>query len=259
MAHIRSETLTMLVCSTCNKYLSHFPIYFNMNDESVCGRCQPSSNAVHNLLYERAVEFAKFPCSFDTNGCISRFVPKEIPDHEKWCNYRTVECVALNDSECNWKGLKKDLYDHFEKKHMIFLLPTKSFEIDFVNSHMENCLLNFGQDLYVVTRSADSKKNMYSCTVNYIGANPKCADFYAKFTFKTVNDSKQHMEQKKIGETCEISRNEIRKVLGDPVSIVVEIDILEEKENEKIEDDDSNEYNSAINYDLLKELECLVS
>lgn len=257
MALLLSDTVVNLTCNTCKKYLSYYPVYYEENGGSICGRCQPSLNAIHNQLYELSVQYTKFPCSFYSNGCLERLIPSEIPEHEKWCKYRTIQCMILND-KCEWKGLIKNLYDHFEKKHMVFILSTKSFEIDFVNSHNENCLLNFGQDLYVVTRSADSKKNIYSCTVNYMGSNLVCLDFYYKLTFKNVNGSKKHSIQKSIGETVEVNRKEISDILGDPLSIVVDIEILPKEDIEEMEVD-SKEYTSPINYEMLKELECLVS
>lgn len=258
MALVRNEILSKLVCSTCSKYLSHFPVYFEPNLGAICGRCQPSATAVRNHLYESALEFSKFPCCFHANGCIERLVPRQIPDHEKWCTHRTIQCIAVQDSNCEWKGLAKGLYDHFEKKHMEFILLTRSFEIDFVNSHNENCLLSFGQDLYVVTRAADSKKNVYCCTVTYIGSNPRCAEYFFKLTFKNVNGSTEHVMQRKMGQTVEVKRKEIRDLLADPLSIVVEIDVLEEEEEDEKMDADSKEH-STINYEMLKELECLVS
>lgn len=257
MAHLRSDTLLNLTCHTCKKYLSYYPIYHDENVGSICGRCQPSSKAIRNQLYELSVQHSKFPCSFDSNGCLGRFIPSEIPEHEKWCKYRTIQCIILNE-KCEWNGLITNLYDHFEKKHIIFILPTNSFEIDFVNSHNENCLLNFGQDHYIVTRSADSKKNIYSCTVNYIGSNQRCSEFYFKFTFRNVNGSKKYSLHKRIGETVEVKREEIREILGDPLSIVVDIDILAREEVENL-NVNNKEFTSPINYEMLKELECLVS
>lgn len=257
MTQVRNETLEKLKCSSCKKYLSHFPIYF----VSICGRCPRPESAVRNQLYEQAMTYSKFPCCFDFNGCIERLVPNDMPKHELWCKHRTLQCPTMDLDACNWRGLAKNLYSHFEKEHMIFILPNKSFELDFVNSHKENCLLNYGQDLYVVTRSADSKKNVYSCTINYIGSNPLCAEYYSKLTFKNVNGSKEYVVQKKIGDTVEIQKDEIRRLLEDPFSIVVDIDILDKEEMEKMDEDDGadSDYNMAINFEMMKELECIVS
>lgn len=257
MAVARSDTLSKLKCSICKKYLSYYPIHFEENLGSICGRCQPPPNAIRNQLYEEAMEYSKFICSFDCNGCIERLIPSDMPNHERWCKYRTIQCMVLNE-ECKWNGLMKDLYDHFEKKHMVFILSTKSFEIDFVNSHNENCLLSFGQDFYVVTRSSDSKKNVYSCTINYIGSNPRCAEYYYKVTFKNVNGSKEHILQRRIGETVEVKKEDISSILDDPISILVEIDILDNEEIEKM-NAVTKEYSDPLNFEMLKELECLVS
>lgn len=256
MAQVRSETLAKLTCVKCKKYLSHFPIYYT-NEGSLCGRCQPPENATRNELYEQAMEFSKFPCCFLSKGCIDRMVPRDIPNHEKWCRYRMLQCPANFDSNCTWKGISKDLYEHFEKKHMVFILPTKSFELDFVNSHNENCLLTFGQDLYVLTRFADSKENVYSCTVNCIGSNPNCTKFFSKFTFKNINGSKEHVLKSKLGEPVEVKKKEINGILGDPMSIIVEIDIVDQEGVDEMEVDECD--NPSINYEMLKELECLVS
>lgn len=258
MAQVRSETLVKLTCCRCQKYLSHFPIHFDTTAGSICGRCVSPENAVRNHLYEQAMEYSKFPCCFESSGCIERLVARDIPKHEKWCKYRMFQCPALEVSNCAWQGLVKDLYYHFEKKHMIFILPNKSFEIDFMNSHKENCLINHGQDLYILNRTSNSKKNTYSCTINYAGSNPRCSDFFFKLNFKNINGSKQHDLKAKIGETIEVKGEEINRILGDPMSIVVEVDIFEEDEVEKM-DEGENEYSSAINLEMLKELECLVS
>lgn len=176
MTEDNGGTFWKLRCHQCNKYLSYFPIYTEPGVGSVCGRCQHSEIAIRNNLYEQAMSEAKFPCSFDTNGCIKRRLPKDVPQHETWCKYRTFPCPAAKSTNCEWRGMIEDLYAHYEKKHVVYILHNNSFEMDFVSSHDENSLMDVGSNLYIVNQIANSKDQSYFITVNYFGCNPECAD-----------------------------------------------------------------------------------
>ncbi|KAJ8955778.1 hypothetical protein NQ314_006845 [Rhamnusium bicolor] len=268
MSFVQTESLPNLKCTNCKKYLSHFPIYFNPQGGSFCGRCPISNdgNNMRNEIYENLARTLKFPCCFDTNGCIEVVTPDKIPQHEEFCNFKNYECPMSCFTNCEWKGTVKRLLDHFEQKHPTFILRDGQFELDFINSHKENYLLPFGEDLYVVSRMNDFKTNTFSCTVSYIGSNARAENYVYKIVLESGNKSQVYMIKNKLKTTTEIQGENIRKILNDPTSIIARIEIMESGDDtvENViivakEVKEEEEYvNSELNYDMLSGLECVV-
>ncbi|CAH1173512.1 unnamed protein product [Phaedon cochleariae] len=254
MTYVQPESLSKLSCCKCKKYLSHFPISTSP-DGSTCGRCQPLDGAVHNEVYEYLAEKQKFPCSHNSNGCLENLFPKNIPKHERFCNYQKVNCPTIITPTCQWKGFTNDLLQHFEEKHPTFLLSEGNFEVDFINSHKENYLLPYGESLYIVNRSNDSRTGTFSCTVTYIGSDPVVDEYSYKIILKSGSGIQTHEISKKLGDVTDINNNMISSILNDPVSIVARIEVF--KEDPTVEAD-VEEVDNTIQWDFLRELECLV-
>lgn len=258
MSYMNSEFSEQLRCASCVKYLSHFPISLEPDGNSICGRCQPSENAVHNTVYQIAVQRQKFPCCYNDQGCVENFIPNDIPQHEKFCSFRKFRCQILSSPECDWEGFAKDLLEHFEVKHPIFILAEGQFEIDFVHNYRENYLLPYCEELFVVQKMTDSTANIFLCTVKYMGTNPETQNFSYKLIMENSNKTKSHEIIQKVNTTAEVSGDLIRNILDDPMAIIGHIEIFQEQ-RAKLPNDGMEQENPELNYEMLRELECFVS
>ncbi|XP_028136811.1 uncharacterized protein LOC114331430 [Diabrotica virgifera virgifera] len=255
--YIPTETLPYLLCAQCQKVLSRFPVYCYSKGSS-CGRCKYPDKGIRNEAYEAAVQYLKFPCCNNEYGCLENLFPKDMEKHEDSCSFRKYECPMNPNTSCDWKGCVNDLLDHFSQKHKIFILSEHPFEVDFVNSHNENYLLPYGEGLYLVNRSSDSKRQIFYCTVSYIG-NDVDEEVSYKLILENGNRSCSHELQNKINVTTPLEKTDLKNILNDPTSIVARIEIFKE-EDEVIEfsDTDDEESSNNMNDNLLKELECMV-
>lgn len=250
------ESLSDLVCITCKKVLSQFPIYCSTGG-STCGRCPYPQNGIKNEAYEVVAQKLKFPCCFNENGCLENLLPKDVPTHEKFCRFRKYDCPIICNPVCGWKGVAQDLLDHVEVKHCMLLLKDGRFEVDFVNNHNENYLLPYGDNLYIVNRRAVSKKHSFFCTVSYIGSDVSVEEFSYKIILESGNKNHSHEICNRMNATTQIDRDELSAILHDPTSIVAKIEVfLEETLNNNLKQDDHE--NQNLNLDLLRELECSV-
>nr|XP_023014553.1 uncharacterized protein LOC111504271 [Leptinotarsa decemlineata]XP_023014554.1 uncharacterized protein LOC111504271 [Leptinotarsa decemlineata] len=254
MNFAHTDSLKKLLCVNCQNLLSHFPIYFNPNGPT-CGRCPTGENSIRNEAYENLAQFQKFPCCHKENGCLENLFPKDIPQHERLCSYRKYSCLTL-DMNCRWRGLSQDLLTHFEEEHPLFLLSEGNFEIDFVNSHKENYLLPYGENLFMVNRTTDSKTGTFCCNVTYIGSNKVVEEYSYKIILESGNKSKVHELTKKLNCPIEIDSKIIRSILNDPLSIVARIEVF--REEILINNCENKDEDSDLDYELLRELECLV-
>ncbi|XP_018564753.1 E3 ubiquitin-protein ligase SIAH1B-like [Anoplophora glabripennis] len=257
MIFVPSQSLSKLVCVHCKNHLSYFPIYFHREKGSFCGRCPipDDSDTVRNEVYESIAQSQKFPCRYNSDGCTEHLIPEKIPQHEKCCPYAKCQCPALVSETCKWEGFTKDLHDHYEDKHPTFLLRDGQFEVDFVNSHEENCLLPYGEDFFIVNRSSDPKSNIFSCTVNYYGTNCNANTYTYKMILENERRSRTHVIKKKLNTRADVNMEGLRNILDNPSSVVATI-ILECPTPGNVTEEDNE--TSAINYELLKELECTV-
>ncbi|KAG5870813.1 hypothetical protein JTB14_004639 [Gonioctena quinquepunctata] len=150
----------------------------------------------------------------------------------------------------------KDLLEHFEDRHPTFLLNEGNFELDFVNSHKENYLLPYGENLFHVNRTTDSKEGTFCCTVTYMGNNKLVEDYSYRIILESGNKSKTHEITKKLNCATEINGDIIRSILNDPISIIARIEVFHDEVN--ADESEQKEDKNDINYELLRELECLV-
>lgn len=260
MSFVPSQSLTKLICANCKKYLSHFPIYLHPNEGSFCGRCpKPDEpNTARNEIYESIALTQKFPCCYSSNGCTENLTPHKIPQHEKHCPFMKCDCPAFVSTSCKWRGFTKDLHDHFSEKHPTYFLADGQFELDFISSYIENCLLPFGEDIFIVCRTNDTKANIFSCTVSYLGSNPLANDYVYKLILENERKSHAHVISKKLNDKADIVVDGIRDVLNNPSSIIATIQILEHAETIEDNGNEEDDENGLVDYELMKELECTV-
>lgn len=250
MSSIPSPRFQTLRCLKCQKYLSYFPIYQRFHPQgSICGRCPIETGLERNVIYEEVALVQKFPCCYDENGCLENLYPTEVPIHEEICRFRTYDCPFNGSIKCNWTGVVKNLWDHFKVRHAIYTIQSNRFQVDLVGNYNENYLLNFEEELYIVNQS-NSKGNIFSCNVFYLGSNTNARNYIYKITFQ--NASKEEIEYvvcKKLEEETSLKRDFIIKTLKNPSIIVAYIQIA------KLEDDNEDQF-EEVQWELLNELEC---
>lgn len=257
--YVHSDLMSKLLCTKCKLYLSYYPIYTGYTGESFCGRCpvNPLDNLMRNDIFEALAEKQKFPCRYDKNGCIETLTPLTIPDHEEYCPFKKFNCPMLLSPACKWTGFAKNLMEHFEEKHPTFLMNDYDFEIDFVNSHHENYLLPYGEDLFILYRSTNSKSDTFICSLKNVGGKAEVTSYNFKIVFES-NTKLQHEMVEKLNGRIEVEGKVLRSLLQDPTSIVAKIDIVPEQDTSG-DGGDGEYYHADLNYELLQDLECMVS
>ncbi|RZC38978.1 Sina, MreB Mbl, and/or zf-C3HC4 2 domain containing protein, partial [Asbolus verrucosus] len=160
-----SEFLHKTKCGTCNNYLSYFPVYISVAKSSRCGRCSHhtgENNYIRNWLYESLVQFLKFPCIYDIEGCLESLLPTDIPGHEEECRFRTISCPV----DCTWRGRVNNILEHFEEMHPNSILKNNGeFELNFLNSYELCNILTFKDDVFVFKQKFDSSENVLECSL----------------------------------------------------------------------------------------------
>lgn len=260
----RTSLLEKLLCFRCQNYLSYFPIYSDVNQNSICGRCQPSDvqNFYHNEIYEKSMEAFAFPCSYCKNGCKKTHLhPKDVPTHEDGCEFRTIQCPALNsltDAVCDWKGFSSDIYEHFEQEHPQFILRDGKFEADFITNRKGVFLYAFAEHYFIVTKTINSIKSIATVNVEYIGNKSDVKNYNFKITYTNADGAKDIDVVEKIGQTVEIDGKTVLDLLGYPFSILAEFTVYEDINNSN--GDIIREIrNPAVNYEMIEGMKCTVS
>ncbi|XP_023312905.1 E3 ubiquitin-protein ligase sina-like [Anoplophora glabripennis] len=249
MSFVTNQQLQKLRCLKCRKYLSYFPIYQSYDQQGcICGRCSVEGNVERNTIYEEVTTIQKFPCCYDVSGCLDSLYPDEVPIHEKFCKFRTYDCPSNTTSKCKWRGLVKDMWDHFQRHHAIYTIKNNEFEIDLVGNYSENYLLNVEDELYIVNQS-NSRSNSFSCNVSYIGCNINSQSYSYKLTFTNMRNRLNNFAiSEKLGEGINLDRTFITESLGNPSIVLVRIQIVTQEDNEN--------HFEEVQWELLEELEC---
>lgn len=259
-----SEILDELKCFKCNKYLSFFPIYSDANLHSICGRCDASitENWFHNSIFETSMESVSFPCCHNSYGCTGKFIPKDIPGHEHFCEYKMFECPVFDhdtNTICEWRGRSVNVYEHFEEKHPKYILRDGKFEADLITNYSGNFLFAFGQDYFICTKTTDSSRRIATCILTYIGSDPNMNNHYYKITLKTTNGKKPVDMANKVGTAIEMSIPKIIDLLGNPSSILAEINIFEKPVDEDDQENIVETHDTSLNFSILETIRCSVS
>ncbi|KAG5862558.1 hypothetical protein JTB14_016916 [Gonioctena quinquepunctata] len=266
---ISAEVLEKMVCLTCKHYLSVFPIS-TKNDSSgaICGRCKVTdeNKFIRDEAYEGIAQYLLFPCMHSSNGCKEHLTPPKLEEHEKCCPLRKFDCPSMSYSKCQWQGPRKEMVAHFQVKHPNLLLNTATFELSFLNSQEENLLLCKGEELFIVKKEIDSRKELFFCSVLHLKAKEDDETF--NYFLKVESGNKNYFyrgpeKTTKEDESTKLTADFLREQLHDPASIVVNIEIvkptkmqLDVSEQAKVAEEVKK--NTNINWDLLSELECPV-
>lgn len=123
---LTSTNLKKFKCSSCQNYLSFYPIYLT-SEINTCGRCPFPEGALRNVAYESIAAAQKFPCRYQNNGCLKELLPKNVQDHEKICQGRDIACHVAG---CDWKGTFYTVAEHYKACHENFSKISHKFEID---------------------------------------------------------------------------------------------------------------------------------
>lgn len=209
------------------------------------------------------MENFRFPCCHDLYGCTEEYRPKDIPDHEYWCNFKMIQCPAIDfktNTICEWEGLSDQIYEHFQQNHSKFILEDGKFEADLITSFSGKFLYAFGQDYFIFTKVTDSNKNAFMCTLAYIGHDRKVSSYWFKITLKTPTGEKTVDITGQIGVTVEISVPTIINYLDNPFTILAEIDVFEKPKDDLNVGVNNSVENAltSVNYEMLEAIRCWV-
>ncbi|XP_018564747.1 uncharacterized protein LOC108906081 [Anoplophora glabripennis] len=262
---IPNEDMDGLVCSSCNNYLSVFPIYLTNDNSAVCGRCTHSNkDFIRDVAYEAIAEFLQFPCCYKRNGCEERLSPHKLEEHEPACLFRILECPSKAYTRCKWLGHRTDLIKHFEENHLHLLLKTGEFKLNLDSSVKENLLKTFEDELFIVKKDFDARKQNFSCSVERFAAQSNSNRY--SYLVKLLSDDRESwcklpVKTTENGETVTADDDCIKLKLNCPAFIVVQIEIFKSdntKQEYTVEKTVSLEKNADLDWEVLNELVCPV-
>ena len=100
MTALPEEALQKLICSSCKKYLSVFPIKVYHNRTVKCGRCcnaEQDDGGTVSRLYEQIAKQVEFPCVNRFEGCEEVLGPNEMKKHEETCFSDEYQCPLCDN------------------------------------------------------------------------------------------------------------------------------------------------------------------
>lgn len=117
---LSKNTLNLLLCKQCKKYLSSAPVYSFEDGTNMCECCyhkEPSDfkemKHICNVLYANTVKEIDFPCQYSSEGCegIVRFDRQ----YKHYCMYAKIfKCPVAKDG---FNGTIKAIQDHLKSQH----------------------------------------------------------------------------------------------------------------------------------------------
>lgn len=182
--NLPSAALTKLKCDICKNYLSYFPIFLS-TVQNICGRCTIEDNSTRNEVFEALAAFQNFPCRYREQGCIKEFFPKDIPQHEKTCPVRTVNCPLF---KCTWKGAFPIVIKHCQQDHSeLFLQENQYFDIDLGMTYELDNFLIHDQKLFIIRWSFDYEVKNLECLIAHQQEEIEKKNYSCQFTLKFEN------------------------------------------------------------------------
>ena len=252
---VPQNLLQTLKCSMCCNYLSIFPVYYYSNEETMvtCGRCPVISDLQpqRQVVYEMTAKHMKFPCQYQSNGCVESLLPQMLEKHEPICNYRTYFCPMLPLGSCAWQGQSEELYEHYSSSHKHYTYNKFQMELDLVNNYSENYVFIYKTMAFVAHISCLMEQDEFRCTVRHIGDYGVTNKYLYQVVFS--NDSEEIMKLP-CGEISAYDVNEgpitkigeIQSKLNNPAYIVCKIEILVKTATEFEAVSCTHKYNSRI-------------
>lgn len=258
--YLQQSTLDHLKCTNCHLYLSIFPILRNTTCSVIkCGRCLDKNNIPSDLirdeLLEQVLKFQRFPCVNRENGCLEVLLPSKITKHEPKCRYQKLKCPS---TDCFAQLMLDEIINHFQDQHPVFVLNGR-FEVDLVQTHNENFVMAFEDEVYVINQAGQSAEGIFTVQVNYLGANPDADNYSYGLTLENGNKQKSSIFKERIGNKLTLKSTEVSKLLDNPTAIIATINIINTSKPQII----MNQSIAAIPDDdedttALKHLECPV-
>lgn len=252
---VPQNILQTLKCSMCCNFLSIFPVHYYSNEEKMitCGRCPVISELQpqRQVVYEMTAKHMKFPCQYQSNGCVESLFPQMLEKHESVCNYRTYFCPMLPLGSCPWQGQSEELYEHYSVSHEHYTHNEFQMELDLVDDYSENYMFTYNTMTFVAHISCVTEQDEFMCAVRYVG---NCG-VTKKYLYQVVfsNDSKEVMKLP-CGEILASDINagsvtkirEIQSKLNSPTYVVCKIEILAKTTTDFEAVSCTRKYNSCV-------------
>jgi len=122
---IKTEELKdLLECPVCLRVPRSSPIFQCARGHVVCSDCRPNVSTcpqcrdplgnIRSLVSEKMLEKLPCVCKFSDNGCQVEMLRNQLPEHERSCTYRLINCVDL---ACQQRIAVTKLLAHLENDH----------------------------------------------------------------------------------------------------------------------------------------------
>lgn len=230
--NLPEDVLKKMTCLSCKHLLSLYPVFVKKDGTgALCGRCKPAEEEqyLRDESYEILAQFLLFPCIYKENGCQKNLVPTFIEEHEPCCEFRKYGCPTSVYTKCNWEGPRNVLYRHFEEKHANLIVKDQQYEIDFSNSIEEKLLMSVNDELFVVKKDIDARKEVFMCTVEYLKSKEK-DDVYNYFLrIESNNRHYFHKCSERVADgddATKLTAALLRDKLQEPPSMIVRVEIV---------------------------------
>jgi len=122
---IKTEELKdLLECPVCIRVPRASPIFQCARGHVVCSDCRPNVSTcpqcrdpmgnIRSLVSEKMLEKLPCVCKFSDNGCQVELLRSQLPQHERNCTYRLINCVDL---ACQQRIAVSKLLAHLDTDH----------------------------------------------------------------------------------------------------------------------------------------------
>lgn len=122
---IKTEELKdLLECPVCLRVPRASPIFQCARGHVVCCDCRPNVSTcpqcrdplgnIRSLVSEKMLEKLPCVCKFGDNGCQVELLRSQLPQHERSCTYRLINCVDL---ACQQRVAVSKLLAHLDTDH----------------------------------------------------------------------------------------------------------------------------------------------
>jgi len=120
----KDDLKDLLECPVCLRVPRSSPIYQCARGHVVCSECRPNVSTcpqcrdplgnIRSLVSEKMLEKLPCMCKFADHGCQVEQLRGQLPDHERTCSYRLVNCVDL---ACQQRISVSKLLAHLDNDH----------------------------------------------------------------------------------------------------------------------------------------------
>lgn len=186
-----------------------------------CNACKVKNGTDTPRNPAEAPTSAKVPCRYITFGCNKKCTMSGVLDHEKACDYRIYQCIAMN---CSWEGTIAGLKSHIRDFHPNVILRNGTFKVP-LNDMQSLYTMYMNDEIFLVQVYVT---NLIFClSVKYIGKPVDASKFEYNAAMRNPNTKQQTPTKLYNGKMKVYSNFESLSEKTDVVHHIQSVDIWE--------------------------------